>query len=72
MKSFILVAAIAVMTGTGSLALSAPCKDAAGKTIRCPRAKAIPQKACKPTKAKPCGKYRTKVQNPATHTGYKW
>ncbi|WP_423602288.1 hypothetical protein [Sphingomonas sp. MS122] len=72
MKSFILVAAIAVMAGTGGLTLSAPCKDAAGKTIRCPQAKAAPQKGCKPTKAKPCGKYRPKTQNPGSHVGYKF
>lgn len=72
MKTLILVTAAAVMTGTGSLALTAPCKDAAGRTIRCPQAKAIPQKACKPTKAKPCGKYRTRTQNPSTQTGYKF
>lgn len=70
MKSFILIAAAAAMA-TGSPVFAAPCKDAAGKIVKCP-AKTAARKACKPTKTKPCGKYRTKVQNPAGQVGYKW
>ena len=72
MKTLILITAVAVTMGTGSLAATAPCKDAAGKIVRCPRATTGVQKACKPIKAKPCGKYRTKTQNPGSHVGYKF
>ncbi|WP_343519575.1 hypothetical protein [Sphingomonas sp.] len=69
MKSFILVIAIAM--GSGSPALAAPCRDAAGRTVKCPP-KAAPKKACTPTKAKPCGKYQAKAQRPGGRVNYKW
>ncbi|MGL4312748.1 MAG: hypothetical protein ACRCSO_02040 [Sphingomonas sp.] len=52
MRKAILVATLVALTAGAAPGLAAPCKDAKGKFIKCPPAKAV-----KPTKCRLNGKF---------------
>lgn len=72
MTGFIKLAMAAAVLAIGGPALAAPCKNAAGKVIKC-GAKPMAKRMCKVKgKMAPCGKVRSHETDVTGRVAYKW